>query len=231
MKTPILAAAVALSLSGFASATTISFNSSAGNTWTYSNGGVSVAVTSTGTGAGRYYNSTENAIGVGNSSTNGGIGCRDQGCGDVIFGSGFNSTEELTFTFSEKIKLNSISLRQWENALLGFGDAATLNFYNGGTNIGTQLLTNSGQPTGDLLDNFFFSNLELTKFSIKSYKGTKNVNGSNVTAWSAFYVHSLDYSKIAVVPPTPTVPVPAAAWLMGSGLIGLAGIARRRRAA
>lgn len=28
--------------------------------------------------------------------------------------------------------------------------------------------------------------------------------------------------------PTPEVPVPAAAWLMGSGLIGLAGVARRR---
>lgn len=28
---------------------------------------------------------------------------------------------------------------------------------------------------------------------------------------------------------TPEVPVPAAAWLMGSGLVGLAGIARRRR--
>jgi hypothetical protein len=30
--------------------------------------------------------------------------------------------------------------------------------------------------------------------------------------------------------PGPAVPVPAAAWLMGSGLVGLAGIARRRKA-
>ncbi|HSB94978.1 MAG TPA: VPLPA-CTERM sorting domain-containing protein [Spongiibacteraceae bacterium] len=30
-------------------------------------------------------------------------------------------------------------------------------------------------------------------------------------------------------PPAPTVPVPAAAWLFGSGLLGLAGTARRRR--
>jgi hypothetical protein len=30
-------------------------------------------------------------------------------------------------------------------------------------------------------------------------------------------------------PPTPTVPVPAAAWMLGSGLVGLAGVARRRR--
>lgn len=226
MKTSILAAAVALSLSGAASATTIAFNGTASNTWNYNAGGVSVQVTSTGTGAGRYYNSTENAIGVGNSNTNGGIGCRDQGCADVIFGSGFNSTEELTFVFSQKVKLNSVSLRQWENALLGFGDAATVTWYVGNTTTvaSTQLLTNSGQGTGDLLDNFFFTNREVNRFSIKSYKGTKNVNGSNVTAWSAFYVHSLDYSKIAV-------PVPGAAWLMGSALVGLAGVARRRRAA
>jgi hypothetical protein len=223
MKTQLLAATVALSLSGFASAITINFNSNAG---TYSASGVSVAATSTGTGAGRYYNSVENAIGVGNSNTNGGIGCRDAGCSDVIFGSGFNNTEELTFIFSEKVKLNSISLRQWENALLGFGDAATLTWYVGTSNTvsGTQLLTNSGQPTGDLLDTFTFLNREVNKFSIKSFKGTKVVNGSNVTAWSAFYVHSLDYSKI-------DVPVPAAAWMMGSGLLGLAGLARRRRSA
>jgi hypothetical protein len=31
--------------------------------------------------------------------------------------------------------------------------------------------------------------------------------------------------------PAPAVPVPAAAWLMGSGLVGLAGLARRRKAA
>ena len=34
----------------------------------------------------------------------------------------------------------------------------------------------------------------------------------------------------AVVPPNP-IPVPAAAWLFGSGLLGLAGIARRRKTA
>lgn len=227
MKKQLLTAAVALSLSGIASATTINFNSSAGNTWNYSAGGVSVQVTSTGTGAGRYYNSTENAIGVGNSNTNGGIGCRDQGCGDVIFGSGFNSTEQLTFTFSEKVKLTSISLTQWENALLGFGDAANLVFYNGATQVGTQFLTNSGQGTGDLIDNFSTGNVELTRFTITSYKGSKTVNGNSVTAWSAFYVHHLDYAKIAA----PVVPIPAAAWLMGSGLVGLAGVARSRRKA
>jgi hypothetical protein len=39
-----------------------------------------------------------------------------------------------------------------------------------------------------------------------------------------------DYvSFVADFDPIPAVPVPAAAWLMGSGLIGLAGIARRKK--
>lgn len=229
MNKQLLTAAVALSLSGFASAATINFNSSASNTWNYSAAGVSVQVTSTGTGAGRYYSSVENAIGVGNSSTNGGIGCADGGCSNIITGSGFNSTEQLTFTFSEKVKLDSISLTQWENNLLGFGDAATLVFYDGNTQVGSQFLQNSGQGTGDLIDNFALGGIELTRFSITAYKGKKTVGGnSNVTAWSAFYVHHLDFTPI---PPAPVVPIPAAAWLMGSGLLGLAGLARRRRAA
>jgi hypothetical protein len=227
MKKSLIAAAMALSLPGIASATSIAFNNNSG---TYSAGGVSVTVASTGTGAGRYYSSVENALGVGNSSTNGGIGCKDSGCSDVIFGSGFVSTEALTFTFSEQVKFNTLSFTQWENALLGFGDAATVTWYVGTTNTvaGSTLLTNSGQPTGDLIDTFSFvpQNLQISKFTVTSYKGTKTVNGSNVTAWSSFYISSLDYTKIP-----PTVPVPAAAWLMGSGLLGLAGLARHRRAA
>jgi hypothetical protein len=39
------------------------------------------------------------------------------------------------------------------------------------------------------------------------------------------------FTLTATSVPTPAVPVPAAAWLFGSGLLGLAGTARRRRAA
>lgn len=37
------------------------------------------------------------------------------------------------------------------------------------------------------------------------------------------------FSNLTLVPDTPQVPVPAAAWLFGSGLLGLAGAARKRR--
>jgi len=229
MKAQVTVAAAALLISGLSSATAINFNNGSG---TYTAGGVTVSVASTGTGAGRYYSSVENALGVGNSSTNGGIGCKDSGCSDIFTGSGFVNTEALTFTFSEKVKFNTLSFTQWENNTLGFGDAATVTWYVGTTNTvaGSTLLTNSGQGGTDLIDTFSFTSLglEISKFTVTSYKGTKTVNGSNVTAWSSFYISSLDYSKVAVVPPP--VPVPAAAWLMGSGLLGLAGLARRRAA-
>ncbi|HSB96778.1 MAG TPA: VPLPA-CTERM sorting domain-containing protein [Spongiibacteraceae bacterium] len=228
MKVQLLAAAAAFSISGLSSATAINFNNGSG---TYSAGGVSVAVASTGTGAGRYYSSVENALGVGNSSTNGGIGCKDSGCADIFTGSGFVSTEALTFTFSEKVKLNTVTFTQWENNYLGFGDWATFTYYVGTTNTvaGTVEFKNSGLGDGAsvLLDPFSLGGLELSKFTITGKKGTKTVGSSNVTAWTSFYVHDLDYTKIAA---TPTVPVPAAAWLMGSGVLGLAGVARRRAA-
>ena len=225
MNNNILAVALstlALGAASTVSATTINFNNGSG---TYSAGGVTVSVASTGTGAGLFYNSTENAIGVGSNVFNGGIGCKDSGCG--IGSSGYVSTEQLTFTFSQAVKLNSVSFRQWENNVLGFGDEAILTYYVGTSNTvaGTLQFTDSGLGDGPLLDPFYLDDLELSKFTITGIAGSKTVNGAHVTARSAFYVHDLDYSLVE----TPTVPVPATAWLLGSGLAGLAGLTRRRR--
>jgi len=54
-------------------------------------------------------------------------------------------------------------------------------------------------------------------------------SGSGLTANTT----TINWQISGAVPPpvTPTVPVPAAAWLFGSGLLGLAGTARRRRTA
>lgn len=48
-----------------------------------------------------------------------------------------------------------------------------------------------------------------------------------LTSGSPGQITTQDFSLTATA--APTVPVPAAAWLMGSGLLGLAGAARRRR--
>ena len=63
------------------------------------------------------------------------------------------------------------------------------------------------------------------------------VSNSAVANWGFFVgtpyseVFSLDFSNATVVESPAAVPVPAAVWLFGSGLVGLAGIARRRKAA
>ncbi len=61
-----------------------------------------------------------------------------------------------------------------------------------------------------------------------SYTGTltaTNKSGASLTAATTTYKFNLSGS---VPTPPPAVPVPAAAWLFGSGLLGLAGVARRR---
>lgn len=64
------------------------------------------------------------------------------------------------------------------------------------------------------------------------------VSASEVgAAWGFFVgtpyteIFSLDFSNATVVDSPAAVPVPAAVWLFGSGLVGLAGVARRRKAA
>ena len=70
---------------------------------------------------------------------------------------------------------------------------------------------------------------------------TTDASGNFNTTWSAVVVGgafdgqigywSLNGVAKAESTPPPEVPVPAAAWLMGSGLLGLVGVARRRRKA
>jgi hypothetical protein len=63
---------------------------------------------------------------------------------------------------------------------------------------------------------------------LSSYTGSLtgvSTSGAGIAASTSTYKWNLSGS---VVPTTPTVPVPAAAWLFGSGLLGLAGATRKR---
>lgn len=113
---------------------------------------------------------------------------------------GINDKDQLIFSFAEQVTLGGISFRQWENG----SDEVDL-VTDGGQTI------NLRTGSGGLVDYFIFASpLALKSFTLKAVDG-----GGTVT-----YIHGLQ-NVMAVVP------VPAAAWLMGSALLGLAGLRRR----
>jgi len=93
---------------------------------------------------------------------------------------------------------------------------SSISFYLFDNNIDKVLMT-YGSDSLTITKNsdaVFSSPLTLTSFTLTAI--------GNVTSTR---VSGLTLDTIAM----PSVPVPAAAWLMGSGLVGLAGLARRRR--
>lgn len=109
------------------------------------------------------------------------------------------------------------------------------NFTIGGTvgsfNSGTLLsgdLTAFGFESGN--PSFEFA-LNVTGGDAMSLYGNAGLtlSGMNTaTSFAADFVRDFAYSDAKTVVPAAVVPVPAAAWLFGSGLIGLVGVARRR---
>ena len=85
----------------------------------------------------------------------------------------------------------------------------------------------SGNPL--LGDDYYFDNSVLTVLSVSGedeIRLTFSGNDGAINLSGEFCIGASCGNAPAV---TPEVPVPAAVWLMGSGLIGLAGIARRRK--
>jgi hypothetical protein len=99
------------------------------------------------------------------------------------------------------------------SANLLLGTVQTQSNYVAGTDSGG--IPMNITSAGITYDNLFDSNLASDAFFIRSAA----VSGAAITTVRA------TFTKVNAVP------VPAAAWLFGSGLLGLAGTARRRRAA
>lgn len=113
------------------------------------------------------------------------------------------SSEGLQVSFSEEVTIGSLGMRQWEN---GF-DGANFSSSGGSFALGTS-------DSGFLEDFWDLSGHgvgALTSFTI---------NGTG--AVTATLLSSLTNVQVTAVP------VPAAAWLLGSALIGLAGLGRKR---
>jgi hypothetical protein len=138
------------------------------------------------------------------SGNNGGLGVKRGTFEDGSMNSDLinEGKDKLIFTFDKAVKLTNFTMTSWQNG--SSLDQADLT-YNGVTTR----LPNSGP-------NFTFNlPIYVTSFTLTAKGGG-----------TAFRVKSLG---VIEQPVAPAVPVPAAAWLMGSGLVALAGLARRRK--
>lgn len=215
LKTRLLGMAAALALAQTsAHASTMYFNNNSGS---YSADGVTatVSVTTSSAGGGLYYNNVEDAIGVGSNNINGAMGFKSL----IFVVPTFTTDETMTVSFDREVTVDTVFFRQWENSVGGFGDLVQFDYSGGTSGSGSLLFSDSGigDGLGQLLDPFA-AGISLTSFTITPFQDGNKLNGAN--AKTAVYLHSLDFNVTEV-------PVPAAAWLFGSALLGLAGFRRQ----
>ena len=86
----------------------------------------------------------------------------------------------------------------------------------------TNTMTDSGQINVDVSNG--------DEFYIWAYMRAISQSGSNATSADAFNTGTMDFQCARdLTPAASSVPLTAAAWLFGSGIIGLIGIARRKK--
>jgi hypothetical protein len=110
------------------------------------------------------------------------------------------------------------------------GHSVGVTLFNGGTSSGTQTYSPStytgyNVSQGSTLYAIYYMDIDLADFS--SFLGTNPVDVIRLDISGSSAVPSLLGSYDPNFAP---IPIPAAVWMFGSGLIGLLGVARRRRA-
>lgn len=108
--------------------------------------------------------------------------------------------------------------------------------FNGGTGTGTNFVPNPPN-SNTIYDSFTTGTATASAGDISgaAYDGTSAIlvkAGTVGSQWGGFFgasyyeVWNVQFTKTADLPP---IPIPAAVWLFGSGLIGLVGVARRKK--
>ena len=113
------------------------------------------------------------------------------------------------------------------------GRTGMAQFFN--VSLGEQLWNQGSNFTSGNSNN---GNFDLNGTALAGDGSAVLVSSSNVANWGFFAgtpyteVFSVNFACVSGCSVTPpAVPVPAAVWLFGSGLVGLAGIARRKKQA
>lgn len=136
------------------------------------------------------------------------LGARDfLGVGSNIFNGAVGYHEGLVVGFSEDVRLTSIGLSQWENGW----ETARLSFGNDGV-----ILAGSHRQEGPFGTRDYWSfgpGLSLNEFKLRPHSGLP-----------AFYLFEIGYELVGPA----EVPLPAAAWLFGSAILGVVIVGRRK---
>lgn len=150
--------------------------------------------------------------------------------GDVVLGDEFGDLNAFGLTAGDTITATGI----FDDSVLTAG-SGIIDFSSGSgntmtINVGTEIFTASndtGFGTGGG-PNISLNSLSLTGFDFQAFIGTNGAAAdfnSNFTSFDDFGYLFGDWQTTVEIT---AVPVPAAVWLFGSGLLGLAGIARRK---
>ncbi len=137
-----------------------------------------------------------------------------------VFGLTSGDTITATGTFDDSVLVAGSGVIDFS---MGSGNTMTIN-------VGTETFTAAndidyGSGTGPSIE---LSSLSLYDFDFLAYAGT---NGATVD-FSSFFTTFDDFDQMfgdwRTTVEITAVPVPAAVWLFGSGLLALAGVARRK---